>query len=202
MPRDTNRFIELLKPNYNDAVKYCRALCSKRSADDAEDVLQQSLLQALEKFDSLNYTDKFRSWLFTIITRVFYTSIKRYFWRRFIPLDKGERTDIPEIYNRTENFDSKALINKALSKLSNKERSAILLFEIAGFSIEEIKNIQNEKSDSAIKSRLSRTRQKLKQIILEMESNHSGKLNRTSKNIIEDIENETIKLSAEYNKGK
>lgn len=202
MPRDTNRFIELLKPNYNDAVKYCRALCSKRSADDAEDVLQQSLLQALEKFDSLNDTDKFRSWLFTIITRVFYTSIKRYFWRRFIPLDKGERTDIPEIYNRTENFDSKALINKALSKLSNKERSAILLFEIAGFSIEEIKNIQNEKSDSAIKSRLSRTRQKLKQIILEMESNHSGKLNRTSKNIIEDIENETIKLSAEYNRGK
>ncbi|MGA2669081.1 MAG: RNA polymerase sigma factor [Ignavibacteria bacterium] len=202
MPRDTNRFIELLKPNYNDAVKYCRALCSKRSADDAEDVLQQSLLQALEKFDSLNDTDKFRSWLFTIITRVFYTSIKRYFWRRFIPLDKGERTDIPEIYNRTENFDSKALINKALSKLSNKERSAILLFEIAGFSIEEIKNIQNEKSDSAIKSRLSRTRQKLKQIILEMESNHSGKLNITSKNIIEDIENETIKLSAEYNKGK
>ena len=43
-----NRFLELLKPNYNDAAKYCRALCANWSADDAEDVLQQSLLQAME----------------------------------------------------------------------------------------------------------------------------------------------------------
>jgi RNA polymerase sigma-70 factor (ECF subfamily) len=202
MCRDTNKFIELLKPNYNDAVKYCKALCSKQSADDAKDILQQSFLQALENFDSLNDETKFRSWLFTIITRVFYTSIKKNFWRRFLPLDNNERiNDIPEIFSRDEVLDSRTVLNKALSKLSAKERSAILLFEIGEFSIEEIKLLQKEKSISTVKSRLSRTRKKLKKYLINTEHN-SHNLKNTSNNIIGDLENETIKLASEYRSGK
>ena len=203
MTSDTDKFIELLKPNYNDAVKYCRALCTNHSSDDAQDVLQQSLLQALEKFDSLNDLNRFRSWFFTIITRVFYSSIRKYFWRRFLSLNEIKKSEnIPEIYTHSENIETKMFLNKALSRLSNKERSAILLFELAGFTIEEIKNIQNEKSDSTVKSRLSRTRQKLKRYLLGSENKGIKKLKKSSTNLIEDIENETIRLSAEYNRGK
>lgn len=199
---DSNKFIELLRPNYNDSVRYCRALCSGGSADDAEDVLQQALLQALEKFDSLNDESKFRSWLFTIITRVFYTSIRKNFWRKFLRLDINEHIkEIPDIYNRMEIFETKAILNDALSKLSTKERAAILLFEIADFSIEEIKAMQDENSISAIKSRLSRARKKLKNFILESE-NHNSKLKQTQSTLIEDIEDETIKLTAQYKSGK
>ena len=52
-----------------------------------------------------------------------------------------------------------------LAQLSNKERTAILLFEIGGFSIQEITKLQEEKSESAVKSRLSRTRKKLKEFM-------------------------------------
>ncbi len=200
---DANKFLELLKPNYNDAVRYCKALCSNRSPDDAEDILQQSLLQALEKLDTLNDFDKFRSWLFTIITRVFYTSIRRSFWKRFLPLNNySDTNDIPEIYNRLESIDSKEILRDALSKISPKERTAILLFEIAGFSLEEIQSIQKENSISTVKSRLSRTRQKLKKYILEAEHRSSYNFNTTNSNKIEDIENETIRLAAEYKSGK
>jgi RNA polymerase sigma-70 factor (ECF subfamily) len=197
MTRDSAKFTELLKPHYNDALKYSRALCSSWSPDDAEDVLQQSFLLALENFQSLNDLSKFRSWFFKIITTAFYTAVRRHFWKKFLPLDKDNHADIPdlpEVYDRAEQSENRMILNKALSKLSVRERSAILLFEIAGFSIEEIREIQKEKSLSAVKSRLSRTRAKLRKYIENHENfltrDHNGQFNG-------DLENETIKLIAE-----
>jgi len=204
MCRDTNKFLELLKPEYNDAVNYCRALCAGWSPDDAEDVLQQALLNGLEGFASLNDTQKFRSWFFKIITRTFYSSLRRHFWKKFVPLDKIT-ADIPEVYPRNDINEDRQVINMALSRLTAKERAAVLLYEIAGFSIEEIKQMQNEKSTSAVKSRLSRARKKLKRYIEEPENVNAGTLHRKSSTILftgdgvsgGDIENETIKLAAE-----
>ncbi len=170
MCQDTNLFLELLKPAYNDALKYCKALCSKRSLDDADDVLQESLLKALENFDRLNDKSKFRSWFFKIITREFFNSIRKSFWKRFLPFDNSSYIpEMPELFDRAEQDENKILLNEALSKISSKERSAILLYEVGGFSIEEIKVIQNEKSISAVKSRLSRSRAKLKKFITDEE---------------------------------
>ena len=198
MPADSGKFTELLKPHYNDALKYSRALCATWSADDAEDVLQQSFLLALENFGSLKDTSKFRSWFFKIITTTFYSSIRKNFWKKFLPMDEARSVtdDLPDVYDRAEQAESRIILNRALSKLSKKERSAILLFEIADFSIEEIKNIQNEKSLSAVKSRLSRARIKLKKYITEHEINISrddsyyGDLNG-------DLESETLSLISE-----
>ena len=197
MCKDTNRFLSLLKPCYSDALKYCRALCVKRSQDDAEDVLQQSLLKALENFDSLNEKSKFRSWFFTIITREFYNSVRNDFWKKFLPSDSlTSVTEIPEIFSRNENDEKKLTLNNALSKISYKERSALLLFELGGFDLEEIKEIQNERSLSAVKSRLSRAREKLRKIIEDEELNISNSKNKSSI-ITGDINNETIRIIAE-----
>jgi len=229
MCRDTNKFLELLKPGYNDALKYCRALCASWSPDEAEDVLQQALLKALESFDSLKDLTKFRSWFFKIITREFYTSIRRHFWKKFVPLD-DIKTDIPEIYPRNEFNETRIILDTALSKLSAKERSAILLFEVGEFTIEEIRIIQNENSLSAVKSRLSRARQKLKRYITELESKNIAGTYDLSTDLLSDtsskkfftgsgscstsfggsssgrfqgdIENETIKLAAEFKSKK
>lgn len=171
MARDTNKFLELLKPNYNDALKYARALCAKLSPSEADDVLQDAIIKALENAESLKDESKFRSWFFKIITREFYSAVRKHFWKRFLPLeDYMQIPEMPEVYSKIEQSERSILLNKALSKLSAKERAAILLFEIGEFSIEEIKEIQNEKSLSTIKSRLSRTREKLRNIINELEN--------------------------------
>ncbi|MEO7356280.1 MAG: RNA polymerase sigma factor, partial [Ignavibacteria bacterium] len=193
MCQDTNLFIKLLKTEYSDALKYCKALCVRQSPDDAEDVLQQSLLKALENFDKLNDHSKFKSWFFKIITREFYNSVRKSFWKKFLPLESSpEAEQMPETFDRTEEDDEmKILLYHALSQISVKERSAVLLFEIGGFSIEEIREMQNEKSVSAVKSRLSRSREKLKRFITENTNVHQSK---KSSIILGDLRNETIKL--------
>lgn len=198
MTRNTAEFTELLKPHYNDAVKYSRALCATWSADDAEDVLQQSFLLALENFHNLKDTSKFRSWFFKIITTTFYTAIRKHFWKKFLPMDDSgfNAPDMPEIYDRAEQSESRMLLNRALGVLTAKERAAILLFEIAEFSIEEIVTIQKERSLSAVKSRLSRARKKLKKQITEQEI-FSVRSDDPYGDLNGDLETETLNLIAE-----
>jgi predicted RNA polymerase sigma factor len=74
-------------------------------------------------------------------------------------------------------FEDNQILIAALSTISKKERAAILLFEIGGFSIEEITAIQKEKSESTIKSRLSRTRKKLKEFMVTLENESKRGLN-------------------------
>lgn len=197
MCTNVNLFLRLLKPEYNDALKYCKALCSKHSLDDAEDVLQQSLLKALENFGSLKDNSKFRSWFFKIITNEFFNFIRKSFWKRFLPLESvPAAAEIPEVFDRDDEDENRMILNKVLQKISPKEKSALLLYEVGGFSIEEIKEMQNEKSISAIKSRLSRTREKLRKLIVNEESNFLKSKNKSS-NHIGDINNETIKFIRE-----
>ena len=74
---------------------------------------------------------------------------------------------MPDVFSRADANEDTEILYSALSKLSAKERSAILLFEIADFSIEEITEIQGENSQSAVKSRLSRVRKKLNKYLTE-----------------------------------
>lgn len=198
MTIDSAKFSVLLQPHYNDALKYSRALCATWSADDAEDVLQQSFLLALENFGSLRDHTKFRSWFFKIITTTFYSSIRKHFWKKFLPSDSDRANvhNIPDVFNRTEQTENRMVLNKALAGISSKERAAILLFELGNFSIDEITAIQGEKSISAVKSRLSRARAKLRRIIEDKEKI----LDQKDSSLWElngDLENETIKLITE-----
>ena len=193
MSFNSNRFIELLRPEYGDALKYCRALCSKRSAEDAEDILQSSFLKAIESFDSLNDECKFRSWLFSIITREFYTFLRKDIWRRFLPFDdKSVFPEMPEVMDRSMEAVFAADIPGALNCLNTKERTALLLFEIGNFSLEEIREIQSERSLSAVKSRLSRARGKLRDHFLNEDK--SAKLKSGNEKTEGDLNDETYRL--------
>jgi len=172
-----DKFLELVKPHYSDALRYCRALCSVKHAAEAKDVLQQAFLRAIENFGMLKEEAKFKSWFFKIITNCFYDVTRKSFWKNLISLELYEaREDIPDVYANAVHSDTRNLISTALERLSDKERIAVLLFEIEGFSIEEITELQQEKSISAVKSRLSRARKKLKDIITGLESDYEKKL--------------------------
>jgi RNA polymerase sigma-70 factor (ECF subfamily) len=195
MAPDTKKFLELVKPHYNNALKYSRALCAGWNSSEAEDVLQDSFLKAMENLHALRDETKFRSWFFKIITREFYSSVRKHFWKKFLPMeDYLQVTEMPDVFSRYEQSEKALLLNNALSKLTKKERSAILLFEVAGFSIEEITEIQEEKSQSAVKSRLSRSRQKLKEIITRLESSTGSNFLVHNGQSEGDITNETISL--------
>jgi DNA-directed RNA polymerase specialized sigma24 family protein len=73
------------------------------------------------------------------------------------------------MYNDDHLGEREKIMLAALDTLNEKERTAILLFEIGGLSLEEIRKVQKEISISAVKSRLSRTRLKLRKTIIEIE---------------------------------
>lgn len=179
-----SEFTNLLKPHYNDAVNYCRALCSGASKAEAEDVLQQALLKAYENISALKDSNKFRSWFFQIITRCFYDAVRKPFWSRFVSLDSEEGKAAFQIFE-DDFFESNQILIGVLSKIGKKERTALLLFEIGGFSIKEITEIQKEKSESAVKSRLSRTRKKLEEFMVTLERESDSTLKSIKLNIVQ-----------------
>lgn len=168
MHRTTEEFIALLQPHYNSAAQYCRALF--KGTRDAEDGLQDALVTAMENFRTLKDEEKFRSWFFTIITRTFYAAKNREMKKEklFAVLSEKNRA-FPAVYHDDVLSAKEAVLHQALHSLSQTERAAILLFELGGFSLTEIQGIQGEKSLSTIKSRLSRTREKLRHKILQLE---------------------------------
>jgi len=160
----------------------------------------------MEKCDRLKEIDKFKSWFFKIITRCYLDLYRKNFWKRFQSIEKIESvSNIPDVFNFEKYNEDKMMLMNALSQISDKERSALLLFEIAGFSIEEIAQIQNENSISTIKSRLSRSRQKLKEIILKFESSVNNSINKNIRNAeveLDDVETETLKIISIMNPDK
>lgn len=192
--RDVNKFLEFLKLEYNDALNYCRGLCKKGRIDEAEDIFQESMLKALENFERLIDESKFRNWIFTIITNTYISYYRKRIFGRFFSIDEYKDLDkLPDIFPRFENDEIYDELYIALSKLGDKEKIAFLLFEIGGFSLEEIRIIQKENSPSAIKSRLSRTRDKLRKAINELNKNQYN-MTKNKFDPVDNVELETIKI--------
>lgn len=164
-------FAEALEPHYGDIARYCRALCAQWTAADAEDVLQESLLRALEHYDALRDPERFRPWLFRIVTTTFYAAARRRFWRRFVPLSEVHEHEMPAVYRGRETRVESQQLLRALARLSARDRAALLLFDVAGFSLEELAHIQGDRSLSAVKSRLSRARRRARVLL---ETSHRG----------------------------
>lgn len=174
MQRTANDLIALLQPHYNSALQYCRALYN--DPKDAEDGLQDAIISAIQHFRTLREKEKFKSWFFTIITRTFYQSRRKQAGveRLFVPLRDSHQA-LSEVYNDAHLDQREKIMLAALDSLNEKERTAILLFEIGELSLEEIRKAQKEISISTIKSRLSRTRLKLRSMIIEIEKSKNEK---------------------------
>ena len=191
MPGQKDKFTELLKPVYNELLRYCKSMHKNGCYDDAEDLFQNTLIKGFQNIEALEDETKFKSWIFTIATREYVSIYRSSFWKRFLPLGEEHKDKfVYDVYDRTDSDHDKAVLLNALSQLSYKERSAILLFEIGNFSIREIMDIQKERSESAVKSRLSRVRLKLKKIILANGEKNINNINPEKG----DLEDETRKI--------
>ncbi len=173
-PTQQERFLALLLPVRHRLVHFARILTQDH--DEAKDLVSDTILAALERFETLKNEKAFLSYLMTIATRIH----KRRQWRQrlFTPL-KGEATDVRqdghEVFEAS--IDAKVLY-KAMGELPEKQREAIALFEITGLSLEEVREIQGG-SLSAVKMRLVRGREKLKEILTDTK-NEAQSLQRKS----------------------
>ena len=158
---DPDAFLAALRPHYDDALRYGRGLWASGSAADAEDAFQSALLRALEGFGGLRDPGRFRPWLFRIVTHEVRRAQRRRPWRALVPLPADDRAGPLGLVAPSRTAEALDLL-AALARLGRREREALLLFEVGGFSVGEIREIQGDRSASAVKSRLSRARARLR----------------------------------------
>lgn len=155
-----DQFLELYEPIHNRFERFCRARVYGNM--DHRDLINETLLVAFEKFDTLRSKEAFLSFLFSISVRILGNYHQKKKTDRFKKKDAIENIQDRNI-NPTEEVDVHYL-HQALAQLSEDQRECIILFEISGFSIKEIVEIQGA-SESAVKQRLKRGREKLVEIM-------------------------------------
>lgn len=172
------RFMALLKPHHDRLARFARAMT--RSREEAEDLMGDTLLAALEHFEQLRHEEAFVSWLFSIASRLqqrrriksrIFDSLTLRFGLRFDDehaqevLQSGAEPEPPERGGMSpETFVDVNLLYNALERLPAKQREALVMFEISGLSLAEIQHIQGD-SLSAVKMRLVRARERLQELL-------------------------------------
>lgn len=163
-----DQFLALYEPVHERFERFCRARVYGDM--DYRDLINESLLVAYDKLDALRSKEAFLSFLIGISVRILSNNHQKKKEERWSETAEKQAQDFtigvsdPDIH----------FLYEGLSHLKSEQRECLILFEISGFSIKEIAAIQNA-SESAVKQRLKRGRDKLKQILTFESSHKTGK---------------------------
>ncbi len=162
-------FLALYKPIHKELNAYCIAISKNR--EDAKDLMNDTIEIALNKFNQIKEKEKFKYFLFAIASKVFNNFNRKAINKNHVAI---HTISIDIAYNATtdENIDHHFL-KIALNKLDITTREIIILFELQGFSIKEISEILTM-NENTIKTRLSRGREQLKNILNPQQKNSYG----------------------------
>ena len=152
-------FTILIKGEQAQLRRFLLALCCG-NADDADDIAQESLVKAYLSCEGYKESGRLTSWIYKIAYNTFLDRHK----------SRVSHQSLEYAYELADNSSSaddafryQELYN-ALKQIPPKERSAILLYYISGYSIREISRI-TEASEDAVKKQLSRGREHLKELL-------------------------------------
>ena len=158
---DQQQFIEDYKSVHDSLARYCKSMCY--GIMEPEDLMSDCVVAVLEKYDHVKNNVALLPYMIGIANNIVRKKIRRQKIVSFFKLDKAA------MYSASHRADYNAEINdlyRALSQLSQKDKELVILFEINGFSIKEIAKI-NDLSESAVKTRLHRSRKKLSELLNE-----------------------------------
>lgn len=162
------RFVALVSSVQVELYNFAFRLAGNR--EEAEDLLQESYFKAFKYFDQLRDEKKFKEWIFQITANQFKNFLRRKKKENTYYQDDTERVfaepekvykNPDEVYFQSDRTD---VVRKALNLVSPKMRSVLLLFEIEGYSIEEVSEMLGI-SRGTVKSRLHYARKKLREVL-------------------------------------
>lgn len=180
--RDGERFVELLAPHRGSLERYARRVL--RDPSRAEDVLQDSILAALQRFPYFEDGTSFRAWIFRFVTFGALNANRKLepVWLSEIPMDlevdeelaDSEAVEVFEhlINNPLENMPPlQDPLNQALAKLTAPERACLLLRAIGEFDYHEIHELLDIPRGSVM-GYLSRARKRMRLFLSEYAQEH------------------------------
>ena len=131
--------------------------------DEARDVVQDTFERVWLKASEISF-EKAKSYLFTTAYRIMLERIRKK--KRQEPADTSFHV-IPDSSKNPE-FDLKRILNEAISKLPEDQRSVIMLRDYEGYSYDEIGRITGL-NESQVKVYIFRARVFLKNYLVRME---------------------------------
>jgi len=134
-----------------------------RHEEDARDVVQTAFEKLWRNREIVDGT-KSKSYLFTVAYNQMIDHLRK---AKRVYL-KEEFNENLKVSNRQMN-NAKAILEEALSKLSETQRSLVMLKDYEGYSYEEIGRITNL-NESQVKVYLHRARLQLKEYIVKIEN--------------------------------
>jgi RNA polymerase sigma-70 factor, ECF subfamily len=142
--------------HYDDLYRFLLHLTRHREA--AEDLAQQTFVNAYQALSRFRAESSMRTWLHRIAFREYIA------WRRkrrlALPLDILKGSHDPRI----KGVDSQVSLLGALHQLPTAHREAFLLFEVQQLSIEEVAEVTGIKAGT-IKSHLHHARKGLRELL-------------------------------------
>ena len=155
MNRET--FIACVEREQEALRGFLLALCCGNK-EEADDLAQDALVKAYLACSGFSDGGKFRSWLFKIAHNTFLSHRRS----QQPPTISIDAVPIEALPHRGSGEGASSDLYLALATLPPKERSAITLFYLNGYSVKEIAAI-TDASEEAVKQQLSRGRDKLKE---------------------------------------
>lgn len=141
-----------------------------RNRNDAEDIAQQVFAKIYFSIGNFDFRSSLLTWIYKITVNECYDYLRKKRVRKLVYESDFSADDSLRMENsepatdRTPAFDQRLaqhdLILKLLSKISEEDRSLILLKEVEGHSVEELSEMTGM-NENTIKVKLFRARQKL-----------------------------------------
>lgn len=143
--------------------------------EDAKDMTQESLIKVYKYLKNFRMDSSFSTWLYRIVMNTCKDELRKK-KLNVISIDKPINTTDGSMYMDLKDFSStpeeelesketQGEVQKALSKVNEKNRIVVVLRDIKGFTYSEISEILDVPVGT-IKSRINRGRQELKSILL------------------------------------
>ena len=153
-------FMERYKPIHVQFVRYCGS--HGYGIMDVQDLVQESVLQTMQYFNTLRDKEKLLYFMIGVANNIIKNTLRR---KKFSAvLDEKQLKSLEaRVADPAMAIDIQYLY-KALNRLPLKMKEAVVLFEINGMNMKEIADIQ-ACSEGAVKTRISRGRDKLRELL-------------------------------------
>jgi len=166
---DISAFEEILRKHQEKIYNLCHRMLG--NAHDAEDAAQDVFVKAYQNLNRFKPEASLLTWLYRIAINTCIDYRRKPFFESLFKTSKegdvfavDQLSDSPSPDRLYESKQINDAIQLALSRLSAKLRVAIVLKEIEGLSYEEIAEVLDV-SIGTVKSRISRAREDLKEVL-------------------------------------
>jgi len=169
-PSRSKRFERLVQPHLDAMYRFAFRLTGQQQ--DAEDLVQDVVVKLYTRLGELEDVEQLRPWLNRVLYRQFIDSVRRKGRRADIALSNIEQdgetnllddfpAGLPDITDQLDSARLGVALDQALSSLSPDQRTLMLLYDVDGWSQEDVAIVLDVPLGT-VKSRIHRCRATLR----------------------------------------